>query len=320
MKIIIYKIYNIIWSFLEFTRISFFFWKILAHFSPPLIICYHRISEDKLVEQVQLINKFFNLSKLDSLLQSIFGELKLNKRSLVTITMDDCYRSDFLIAYKVFNKLKVPCTFFIPTGYSKNNDTLYAKKLIKLFDHIDNYLINEFEETIYFKNSEEKKKYYHYLVDKYLWNNIQTNLINIEVDKICKFNNYEISNDDIVISSEEIKKYSMSSLFNFQSHTVSHPKLFICSKQELMEEFAEAKKYLFEASNNIQNIICYPYGSSRHISSSFNIAENYYDYGLSLEMGTVNAKKSKMMIPRIGLYEKDTSASIFAKFLFAQFK
>jgi len=320
MKNTTYKIYIIIWSFLEFTRISILFWEILAHFSSPLIICYHRISEDKLVIQMQLINKFFNLSKLDSLLQNAFGGLKLNKRSLVSITMDDCYRSDFLIAYKVFNKLKIPCTFFIPTGYSKNNDTLWAKKLIKLFDHIDNYLINEFEETIYFKNSEEKKKHFDLLMDKYLWNNLQTNLIDIEIDKICKFNNYKISDDDIVISFEEIKKYSKSNLFNFQSHTVSHPKLSICCEQELVEEFEGAKKYLFKSSNNIQNIICYPYGSARHISSSFNFAENYYDYGLTLEIGTVNAKKPKMMIPRIALYEKDTSASIFAKFLFAQFK
>lgn len=320
MKNTTYKIYIIIWSFLEFTSISTFFWKILAHFSSPLIICYHRISEDKLVNQIQLINKFFNLSELDSLLQNAFGGLKLNKRSLVSITMDDCYRSDFLIAYKVFDNLKIPCTFFIPTGYSKNNDTLWAKKLINLFEHIDNCLINEFGKTIYFKNIKEKKKYFDLLMNKYLWNNLQTNLLDIEVDKICKLNNYKISHDDIVISLEEIKKYSMSNLFNFQSHTVSHPKLSICSEQKLMEEFEGAKKYLFKASNNIQNIICYPYGSARHISSSFNIAENYYDYGLSLEMGTVNAKKSKMMIPRIGLYEKDTSASIFAKFLFAQFK
>ena len=206
MKNTTYKIYIIIWSFLEFTRISILFWEILAHFSSPLIICYHRISEDKLVIQMQLINKFFNLSKLDSLLQNAFGGLKLNKRSLVSITMDDCYRSDFLIAYKVFNKLKIPCTFFIPTGYSKNNDTLWAKKLIKLFDHIDNYLINEFEETIYFKNSEEKKKHFDLLMDKYLWNNLQTNLIDIEIDKICKFNNYKISDDDIVISFEEINQ------------------------------------------------------------------------------------------------------------------
>ena len=310
----------IIWSFLEFTRTSTFFWKILAHFSSPLIICYHRIPEDKLVNQIQLINKFFNLSKLDSLLQNVYVGSKLNKRSLVSITMDDCYRSDFLTAYKVFDKLKIPCTFFIPTGYSKNNDTLWAKKLIKLFEHIDNYLINEFEEIIYFKNSEEKKKYFDLLTDKYDWNNLQANLIDIEVDKICKFNNYEISNDDIVISLEEIKKYSKSNLFNFQSHTVSHPKLCICSEQQLMEEFDGAKKYLQKASNNIQNIICYPYGSIWHISSSFKIAENYYDYGLSLEIGTVNAKKPKMMIPRIALYEEDTPASIFAKFLFAQFK
>ena len=156
--------------------------------------------------------------------------------------------------------------------------------------------------------------------NKYLWNNTPTAVIETEVDKICELNNFKISNDDIVISSNEIKKYSKYDLFNFQSHTISHPKLILCSQEELIKEFEDSKKYLKTNSNNSQNIICYPYGSFWHIGSSFKIAQDFYKYGLSLETGSVRTNKPKMIIPRIGLYEKDSSATIFAKILLAQFK
>ena len=319
-KRIIIKFFNFIWDLIEKLGITLILWKSFAFFSNPVIICYHRISKEKLENHLKLFNRVYDVTSLNSMLNNIYGKKNQSrKKTPISITMDDCYRSDFLVAIKIFEKYKTPCTFFIPTKYSYKNDTLWAKKLINLIDNIDNFIINESKEKIEFYNDFQKQKYLDYMMNKYLWNDMQTHEINNEVDVICKLNSCLVSKKDTVISLREIKKFSKSHLFDFQSHTVSHPKLNLCSKDEIKIEFLESKKYLAEVSNTDQNMICYPYGSKLHISSSYKIAEEYYDYGLTLESGCVRVNKSKMLVPRVGIYEKDNTASIFLKILISQF-
>ena len=238
----------------------------------------------------------------------------------IAITMDDCYKSDFLIAAKVFDKTNTPCTFFVPTTYSEKRTVLWAKKLIFLSKFIDDIYIDIGGNQIVFKDKQEKKIFFDRLMNFYLWNDMQTKYIEEEVDRICFENKFKIPKEDIVIGVDYIKNYSVNSLFNFQSHTKSHPKLLLCNEEELIDEFKSSKYFLSDIVKMPQNIICYPYGSNWHISESYHIAERYFDYGLSLELGSLRKKENRMMIPRLPLYEKDTAASIFLKILLSQFK
>lgn len=311
-------IFKSIWFVFEFTKISNLLWKFLAKFSSPVVICYHRISEERLVKQLEILRRFFKIGDLNSLLDDIFVKNKKIISHKIAITMDDCYRSDFLIAAKVFDKTYTPCTFFIPTSYSQKRIVLWAKKLIFLSEFIDDIYIDIEGNQIVFKDKLEKKMFFDGLMNFYLWNDMQTKDIEEEVDRICFKNKFNIPKEDIIIGVDDIKNYAVNNLFNFQSHTKSHPKLILCNEDELIDEFKSSKYFLRDIVKIPQNIICYPYGSKWHISESYQIAKRYFDYGLSLELGSLSKKENRMMIPRLPLYEKDTAASIFLKIVLSQ--
>ncbi len=311
---------NLIWSLFEFSGFSKLLWFLLAIFSKPVIFCYHRISEEKLESHIKLLRSKFVLTSLYSLLDEIYKDKNNHIRGKIAFTMDDCYSNNFFIATKVFSKFKIPCTFFVPTDYSRKSKTLWAKKLINLFNQINEKMKITINESIFFESSVNKEFFLEKLMNKYLWNDMQSAEIEVEVDALCEINSCKKYNDDLIISKEEIKNYLKYDMFNFQSHTSSHPKLLFCSDEEIIKEFLESKNYLYEITGLEQNIICYPYGSEWHIGESYKIAENYYDYGLTLKLGCLDIKQNKMMIPRVPLYEKDTSASIFGKILLSQFK
>lgn len=313
-------IFKLLFKFFEMTRISFFLWKVLAKYSSPIIICYHRISEEKLMEQLRILKCYFFINDVNTLLDNVFVKKKITVSNQISITMDDCYKNDFLIAAKVFNNTNTPCTFFVPTKYSEENNVLWAKKIILLFEFIKNIYIDKDGNKISFKDKQHKKIFLEKLMNFFLWNDMQTYEIEDEVSLICEKNNFKISDDNTIIGLDLIKKYSKNKLFNFQSHSKSHPKLVLCTVDELIDEFKSSINFLENKAGIPQNIICYPYGSKWHIADSSNTAKNFFDYGFSLELGSLKNKKNKMMISRVPFYEKDDSASIFLKIFISQFK
>tara|TARA_B100001059_G_scaffold169606_1_gene169481 strand:- start:391 stop:1359 length:969 start_codon:yes stop_codon:yes gene_type:complete len=320
MRSILIFIFKLFWWFFESSRISFFLWKVLAKYSSPIVICYHRISEEKLIKQLDILKCHFSVNDVNSLLDNVFVKKKTTVSNQISITMDDCYKNDFLIAVKVFNNRNTPCTFFIPTEYSEYNNVLWAKKIIFLFKFIKNIYVDKDGNEIHFKDKNDKKTFFEKLMNFYLWNDMQTNEVEDEVNLICIKNNFKILDDNIIIGLDLIKKYSKNKLFNFQSHSKSHPKLVLCNNDQLIDEFKSSKEFLQNHVKIPQNIICYPYGSKWHIADSYKNAEEFYDYGFSLELGSLKNVQNKMMIPRVPFYEKDDSASIFLKIFMSQLK
>ncbi len=291
-----------------------------------LVLCYHRISEQKLRLHISYLKKHFNIIPLKSMLNAVFDNNDSHEHSsnkpLLALTMDDCFTTDFLNANKVCQENKINCTYFIPIFYMQNNKSLWSYRLNYFLSNIKtpNTIIDFENNKVVLSNDYEIKKFEVNWIQKFLYDNIQTLDIDFVIDQFISINSF-IENVDVVIDETVIRNNCHNKYASFQSHTVTHPKLFMCSEQELEIEFETSKNILSNLSENeVQYVICYPYGSSTHIGNSYTKASKYYEYGVTLQSGVLNKQTDKMLIPRIGIYEHDTYQSIRMKIFFAQLR
>jgi peptidoglycan/xylan/chitin deacetylase (PgdA/CDA1 family) len=257
---------------------------------------------------------------MSSLFENKDSSINESNKPLLALTMDDCFKTDFLSANKICQENEVNCTYFVPVYYMESKKTLWSYRLnhflsnkktpCRIIDFDNNEVILKGELDI--KIFEEK------WINFFLYNEIQTLEIDIVIDKFLSVNSF-IENLDSVIAEDVIRLNRNNKYASFQSHTVTHPKLFLCSEQELEYEFGRSKEVISKLDvNEKQNVICYPYGSNIHIGNSYVKASNYYEYGVTLQSGVVTSQSNKMLIPRIGIYEHDTYQSIRVKIFFAQ--
>ncbi len=296
---------------------AFLFKMVLKITNKPVILCYHRITKQKLDVQISFVKKLGIIEPLKDLVDnSINGKPKFS----IALTMDDCYYQDFTNATEVLEKHNTHCTFFVPTQYSVDNTPLWPLKVIKTFKDATLNIKTEDGEEIKFTTEQEKEAYKNNLINDWASNTTQTVEVEKRVEKFCNLNNYTPDSTDNVIGEETIKKYSGNVLFSFQSHTVTHPKLYLQTDSELEFEFLESKKYLQNISGEEQYLICYPYGSAKHIGNTHTTASKYYTHGVTLQAGSIKKNTDPMQIPRVGIYEHDSPFRILLKILNSQFK
>lgn len=298
-------------------KFAFLLRLVLKITNKPVVLCYHRISKPKFDAQVTFFKKLAPVKPFKNLVDS---SVNTKPKFAIALTMDDCYYEDFINATQVLEKHNIPCTFFVPTKYSIENAPLWPLKIIKILESPALSYKDEGEKETTFKLQEEKASFKSNLISDLLWNEEQTATIEQKVDKISELNGYVASAADNVIGEQVIKMYADNPLFSFQSHTATHPKLYIQTESELTYEFEESKKYLQTASGEEQYLICYPYGSAKHIGNAHTTASKYYTHGVTLQTGSIKKTTNPMLIPRIGIYEHDTPFRIFLKILNSQFK
>ncbi len=318
--------YKWIYSVLKFTGLLWFFNSRMLIGKQQFVLCYHRISEQKFSQHISYLKAHFNILPLKSLLNLVFksgDKLKGNSnKPFLALTMDDCYSKEFQNAFIVCQSHHVHCTYFVPTHYTENQLSLWALRLIHVLKEIDvPCTIKDFEGVpVTFKQEIDKINFERKWIQIFSDNKVQT----VEIEDL--FNQFFMINElkdhaDVVIGKDAIQTKSSNTYTSFQSHTVSHPKLYLCSEQQLVHEFEVSRKFLFNLSvNEEQYVICYPYGSKTHIGNSYIIASNYYEYGVTLQSGIVTKQSEKMLVPRIGIYEHDTYQSIRVKMFFAQLR
>ena len=298
-------------------QFSFLFRWILKITNKPVVLCYHRITKQKFDTQVTFFKK---LAPVQSFKTIADNSINAKPTFGIVLTMDDCYYEDFINATQILEKHNLPCTFFVPTKYSVNNTPLWPLKIVKILESPELVYKNEHAQELTFKGMEDKITLKSNIINELVWDEEQTNLIEEKVEKISQLNGYVATQADKVIDEHIIKMYAENPLFSFQSHTFSHPKLYLQTEKELAYEFAESKKYLENAAAEEQYLICYPYGSAKHIGSTYNTAARYYKYGVTLQTGSIKNTTHPMLIPRIGIYEHDTPLRILLKIIQSQFK
>lgn len=98
-----------------------------------LIICYHRVITEKepiykmgmcvdiesFDSQMKLLSKFYRPVGEREIMRAIEGAERMPERS-VWVTFDDGYKDNYINAYPILKKYKIPATFFVTSGFVNN--------------------------------------------------------------------------------------------------------------------------------------------------------------------------------------------------------
>ena len=283
----------------------------------PVILCYHRISENTLRKQVDFLKQYFEFIPLYQMLESVYEGKKFTK-PIISITLDDCYEDDLKTCIKVLGEEKIHCTCFLPLQYSIDNCGFWGERYRDLFKKITTTFVKDSKTTLHFNKSQEKEKYEEELIRELGWDKNQTSFIENMVTEWYKLNNLKEENVTKVVSIKTVEELAQNNLISFQSHTYTHPKLYLSSDEEMHFELGQSKKYLENLLGQSMNIFCYPYGANKIIGNSPQIVPDYYTYAVTLEKGNAY-NKNKTLIPRVGIYEGDSKQTIFTKITIQQF-
>ena len=87
-----------------------------------IIVNYHRASRGNLHSHLLYLRRHFRVLFLESALEELYGERDvsvppLDRRMLLAITFDDGYEDNYTHAFPLAQKLKIPLTIFLITGY-----------------------------------------------------------------------------------------------------------------------------------------------------------------------------------------------------------
>lgn len=114
------------------------------------------------------------------------------------------------------------------------------------------------------------------------------------------------------ITWAEVENMSRDSLFQFESHGVSHGAMSSLSEDEITFEMQRSREIIEEHTGRPCRHFCYPFGTPDSIGNAKapSLARRFYDSAVTMSRGSVDYADPWLM-PRIGLYTK--TSLLFAR-------
>lgn len=220
------------------------------------------VSTDLLESMIQyFIQSGYQFLSLDEVYNRIVNGFESSGKPFVSFTFDDGYLDNYELAYHILKKYEIPMTIYLTTSFPDREKTLWW---YKLEDMILNSRTIEFEYNkkkyaFHAGTLEEKERNYHDI------HNFISNAPQEELEKIyaCLFDNYEFERDymSLLMSWEDVKKFSFDPLVTFGAHTVSHYNLRKLSPSDLEYELRTSKERIEEKINRDVDHFAYPFGT-----------------------------------------------------------
>jgi peptidoglycan/xylan/chitin deacetylase (PgdA/CDA1 family) len=249
--------------------------------------------------QIRYFRKHFQIIDLNELKR--FTTKGMCKKDLVVLTFDDGYRDNFLYAYPILKKYKIPATIFLATDYINTNKLLWYDKLAWIFYKAASFLENNsmiqygISETIFQKlklflssNLFEKERILKSVASilKNYSDQDQKETINGLIE-ICNIGKWPDEKKRPMLSWKEVISMSKQNI-SFGSHTKSHPVLSRLSSDEARQEIIESKNTIEEKIQKPVTLFSYPYGKSNDYSENVvNILrEEGFEFACTAERGS----------------------------------
>ena len=230
------------------------------------VLVFHKPSFSSFKQSVEyLMKKKYHIISLKDYIEAIRNKTvgKLPAYSIV-ITFDDGHMGNYSLL-PLIKKYKIPVTIFLTAGIINTKRHFWFTKKHEVSNDKDLKKIS---------NSERKEK-------------LQT----IGFEETKEYNNPQ------ALSEKQIK--DMSPYVDFQSHTMAHPILPMCTDEESKYEIFESKKQLESKYGFKINSIAYPNGDYSEREINF-CKEAGYLAAFTTESGFNNKHSHPFQLKRIG--------------------
>ena len=281
-----------------------------------IILAYHRVypkkdnffvpyvSPEEFENQIKYLQKYFKIFSLEELVNFLKNSKICNEeyKNIAVITFDDGYKDNYIYAYPILKRHRIPATIFLTTDYI-GEDRLFwwdevgyiicnTKKDKINIPNIGEYSLNNNEE----KNncvviiSEKLKKFPNKLKNEYI--SILQNKCNVTIPPGL--------GEKMVLSWGEIHEMKDNGV-NFGAHTKTHPILTNEILNEAEKEIVDSKKTI-EKHLKIEIILfAYPNGSFNDEIIQL-VKNNGFNCAVSTKQSVINKYNSNDIysLPRIG--------------------
>ena len=272
-------------------------------------IAYHNIIPDKYWDDsLHLAHSMKESSftkQLEVIQEKLGSTLDIHDVNKATITFDDGYLNQYLIASKIMNAKDIQGYFFCTANVINNNEAFIMDRLQYWISYISEgiYYLDELEIVLNIKDKSSR------VLE---WKKISDIIGSIEIEKIEKlldkkypFKNIKINEELEILRFRGINKSQLIDMkesgHKIGAHSANHKQLSIMSNKELESDINICKDMLGNIYNT--NIFCYPFGSRKDINESVveKIKKSGFNYAFAYSNNPIKEGYDEYFIPRIFL-------------------
>ena len=261
--------------------------KLIGHHA--VIFLYHRVcpeEERALVANVspeefekQMIHlkkyfRFFSLEELVEIINEPDGKIR-QLGNIAVVTFDDGYKDNYVYAYPILNKYKIPATIFLPYDYIGQEDLFWWDKIGYIIYHSKNKNV-DIKNIGSFSLDNEKKKLncIHFLLRKLkkMGDDLREEYIN-ELKNKCDVKIPSGLGRDMILSWDDINEMKCNGI-TFGAHTLSHANLKNIDLKIAKKEISHSKNKIEEKLEREVNAFAYPYGSKFYNQEIIKLVKN----------------------------------------------
>ncbi|MEW6379747.1 MAG: polysaccharide deacetylase family protein [bacterium] len=281
-----------------------------------LILMYHRIGNQEaegghrnsqdggisrwnFEKQMQFLSEHMTPVSLPFLVKSLNARLLIPPRSVV-VTFDDGYADNYLNAYPILKKYRIPATIFLATGYISTGRRFWWDQLRAMIRQ------NPKLPWVLEKNGLLPPKFYRtwFSADpcghpemvesliSYIWR--RQNMCPDEwVDLLGReFDSHPPTDDYAPLTWEQVQEMSRHNL-DFGSHTVSHPNMVHLSSQKVEEELGVSKNTIEHYLGRPVEGFAYPIGRREHYDTRIKalVRKVGFQYACTAQLGCIYPEK-----------------------------
>jgi len=241
------------------------------------ILAYHRVNDERdpffpatpvefFKQQMEYVADKYTVCTLDEVVQMLpTGDLPDNA---IVITLDDGYKDNYVYAFPILKRLKLPAIIFLATDPIDSRRCLWHDRVFSAFREtrvpvLENFCFNGRD---YLLQTLAQKCTALNSVLKFLWSledDAKTQEIDRLRDKLGLVE--EPDGDSLMLNWTEIREMVVHSIA-FGSHTMTHPILSKISCERAKREIEESKKIIEANINSCVRHFAYPVGRREDLS------------------------------------------------------
>lgn len=261
--------------------------------------------------QMQYLCKNFNIVSINDVFKFILKKnLQLYSKPYCIITFDDGWKDNYIYAFPILKKYKVPATIFLSTNYINSSKEFWTDRLSRIIYYNKINEGNIFSSKIRIplilelkklngsiENMIEKaisifKNYTLEDIEKTL--NVLTNILKIKNQgKLSHF-----------LDWSEIEEMYNSGLITFGSHTANHQILTTISDVEIRKELEQSKNVLLEKKVVDINFIPFSYPNGDFDNNVIHLVKEIgYSLAVTTQSGFNDIDSDPFSLKRISIHE-----------------
>ena len=265
------------------------------------------LSPESFETQMKYFTQNYEILSLDKLVQYANSGKSFPKKAVV-ITFDDGYKDNYLYAYPILKKYKIPATIFLTTGYIGGSELFWWDKVAYVIESdtsIKNLNLKDLGS--YPLQSELDRTRAKLKICERLTKLSNDNKNSI-IENLLDIFQVEIPHDlskKIILSWKEVKEMDKAGI-TFGAHSVNHPILINMPLEQTKNEIVQSKQDIEEKLGKEVTAFSYPNGNYNAEIVEL-IKKNGFTCAVSVYPGMppklINPKDSVYHLARIGTYE-----------------